>query len=69
MVLFVAAGFLGITLHYLGNRDFQLEMDHFSECVQANKEPLTPGEEGLKDLKIIEAIYESARTGKPIKLA
>ena len=27
MVLFVAAGFLGITLHYLGNRDFQLEMD------------------------------------------
>ena len=54
----------------LPQRDhFQLEMDHFSECVQANKEPLTPGEEGLKDLKIIEAIYESARAGKPIKLA
>ena len=34
-----------------------------------NTEPLTPGEEGLKDMKIIEAIYESARTGKPIKLA
>jgi len=27
MVLFVAAGFLGIALHYLGNREFQLEMD------------------------------------------
>jgi glucose-fructose oxidoreductase len=54
----------------LPQRDhFQLEMDHFSECVQANKDPLTPGEEGLKDLKIIEAIYESGRTGKPIKLA
>jgi len=54
----------------LPQRDhFQLEMDHFSECVQTNKEPLTPGEEGLKDLKIIEAIYESGRTGKPVKLA
>ena len=54
----------------LPQRDhFQLEMDHFSECVQANKEPLTPGEEGLRDLKIIEAIYESGRTGKPVKLA
>ena len=27
MVLFVAAGFIGIVLHYLGNREFQLEMD------------------------------------------
>jgi predicted dehydrogenase len=54
----------------LPQRDhFQLEMDHFSDCVTNNTEPLTPGEEGLKDLKIIEAIYESGRTGKPIKLA
>jgi hypothetical protein len=27
MVLFIAAGFLGIALHYLGNREFQHEMD------------------------------------------
>jgi hypothetical protein len=27
MVLFVAAGFLGIALHYLGNQEFQHEMD------------------------------------------
>ena len=54
----------------LPQRDhFQLEMDHFSECIQTNKEPLTPGEEGLKDMRIIEAIYQSAREGKPIKLA
>jgi glucose-fructose oxidoreductase len=54
----------------LPQRDhFQLEMDHMSECVQTSKEPLTPGEDGLKDMKIIEAIYESGRTNKPIKLA
>jgi predicted dehydrogenase len=47
---------------------FALEMDHMSGCVMQNKEPLTPGEEGLRDLTIMMAIYESARTGKSVKL-
>ncbi|MGI4750667.1 MAG: Gfo/Idh/MocA family protein [Janthinobacterium lividum] len=47
---------------------FALEMDHFSECVIENKTPYTPGEEGLQDQKIMEAIYESARTNKPVQL-
>jgi len=33
-----------------------------------NKTPYTPGEEGLQDQKIMEAIYESARTNKPVQL-
>jgi predicted dehydrogenase len=48
---------------------FALEMDHFSQCVQQNVQPHTPGEEGLQDQRIIAGIYESARTGKPVKLA
>lgn len=47
---------------------FALEMDHMSDCLMNNKEPLTPGEEGLRDLRIMMAIYEAARTGKTIKL-
>ena len=47
---------------------FALEMDHMSECVMENKEPLTPGEEGLRDLKVMMAIYEAANTGTTIKL-
>jgi predicted dehydrogenase len=47
---------------------FALEMDHMSDCVMQNKEPLTPGEEGLRDLTIMMAIYESARTSKPVRL-
>jgi predicted dehydrogenase len=43
-------------------------MDHMSECVMEGKEPLTPGEEGLRDLKIMMAIYEAAKTGKTVKL-
>lgn len=42
-------------------------MDHFSECLTENK-PHTPGEEGLQDHRIIEALYQSAREGKPVKL-
>jgi predicted dehydrogenase len=47
---------------------FALEMDHMSGCVMDNKEPLTPGEEGLRDLKIMAAIYDAARTGKTVKM-
>ncbi|HET6898299.1 MAG TPA: Gfo/Idh/MocA family oxidoreductase [Vicinamibacteria bacterium] len=47
---------------------FALEMDHMSECVMENKDPLTPGEEGLRDLKLMMAIYEAAKTGKTVKV-
>jgi predicted dehydrogenase len=47
---------------------FASEMDHFSQCVLGSEDPLTPGEEGLRDLKIMMAIYESARTGRVVKL-
>ncbi|UOG73781.1 Gfo/Idh/MocA family oxidoreductase [Hymenobacter tibetensis] len=47
---------------------FATEMDHFSTCVLEDKAPHTPGEEGLQDHRIMEAIYQSAREGKPVKL-
>ena len=48
---------------------FALEMDHFSLCVQGNRQPHTPGEEGLQDQCVTDAIYESARTGKAVRIA
>jgi predicted dehydrogenase len=47
---------------------FAAEMDHFSDCVMNDKEALTPGEEGWRDLKYMMAIYEAARTGKTVKM-
>lgn len=47
---------------------FADEMDHFAQCIQKNQEPHTPGEEGLQDQRITDAIYESAKTGKAVKL-
>jgi predicted dehydrogenase len=53
----------------LGQRDhFMAEMDHFSECIINDKEPLTPGEEGWRDLKIMMAIYEAAKSGRNVRL-
>jgi len=48
---------------------FAAEMDDFAQCILDNKPSKVPGEEGLRDVKIMLAIYESARTGKPAKLA
>ncbi len=41
-----------------------LQMDDFAYCIMNNKPTRVPGEEGLKDLKAIEAIYRAAKSGK-----
>jgi predicted dehydrogenase len=48
---------------------FAAEMDHFARCIQQNRDVHTPGEEGLQDQRIMEAIYESARTHRAVKLS
>lgn len=47
---------------------FAQEIDHMADCVLTDSEPWTRGEEGVQDHKLMEAIYESARTGQPVKL-
>ena len=61
-----ASGGKQINIPSTGKLPFQfvLEAEHFADCVRHNKEPRTPGEEGLKDLLAIEAIYRAA--GSPI---
>jgi glucose-fructose oxidoreductase len=44
------------------------QLDHMAQCVLENREPLVAGEEGLRDLRIMEAIYRSAREGRTVKL-
>ena len=38
---------------------FVAEADHFAECILENKEPVTTGEEGLRDMRLIAEIYRS----------
>ncbi|MBR0558834.1 Gfo/Idh/MocA family protein [Neokomagataea anthophila] len=45
---------------------FSAQLDHLPEAIQ-KKAPITStGEEGLQDLKIIQAIYKAAETQKPV---
>ncbi len=38
------------------------------EAIKEDREPIVSGEEGRKSLQIILAIYQSAKTGKPVRL-
>ncbi|MFB9993377.1 Gfo/Idh/MocA family protein [Deinococcus oregonensis] len=46
---------------------FVLEIDELSSAILENREPKTPGEEGLRDHLIMEAIYQSAREHRPVQ--
>jgi predicted dehydrogenase len=47
---------------------FAPELVTFSRCVLDDDEPEPNGEEGLGDIRVIEAIVESAATGAPVDL-
>ena len=40
------------------------QMDDFVTCIAEKKPTRVPGEEGLKDMKVVEAIYRSIASGK-----
>jgi predicted dehydrogenase len=49
-------------------RQFTREGDYFAQCIRENKEPRTSGEEGLRDERIITAIYKSCADGRAVRL-
>ena len=48
---------------------FAPELVYFSNCILQDREPEPSGEEGLADVRILEAIARSAETGRAVKLA
>jgi predicted dehydrogenase len=48
---------------------FAAEMDDFARCILEDRQSRISGEEGLRDVKIMMAIYESARTGRTVQLS
>jgi predicted dehydrogenase len=53
----------------IGKRDqFAPELLYFSDCIVKNRDPEPSGEEGLQDIRIVQALYESADTGKVIQV-
>ena len=47
---------------------YDAQMAYFVECICANKTPIPGGLEGLMNMKVVDAAYESGRTGKVIEI-
>lgn len=47
---------------------FAAEIAHFIDCVQQGKESISPVEDGVEMMKILNGVYESARQGKEIQI-
>jgi len=53
----------------IGKRDqFAPELLYFSDCILKHREPEPSGEEGLQDVRIVEALYKSAKTGRAVRI-
>lgn len=48
---------------------FSPEIKYFSDCILQNREPEPSAEEGWCDVRVVEAILESARNKRPVELA
>jgi glucose-fructose oxidoreductase len=47
---------------------FAATIAYFSDCILNDRAPEPSGVEGLQDVRIVEAIYRSARDGRPVTL-
>jgi glucose-fructose oxidoreductase len=47
---------------------FAAKLLYFSDCILNNRKPEPSGEEGLQDVRIVEALYRSAKTGRAVKI-
>jgi predicted dehydrogenase len=54
--------------HHYYKRSYDLEIDHFIECVRKKKRPLTSGRDALGVIRLTDAMYESAVTGREVSL-
>ena len=53
----------------VGKRDqFAPELLYFSDCILKNREPEPSGEEGLQDVRIVQALYQSSKSGRPVTI-
>ncbi len=47
---------------------FGAQLRYFSDCILNDRQPQPSGDEGLIDVQIVEALYQSAHEGRPVTL-
>ena len=59
----------GQAIQFSNIDQFAAEMDDFAQCILENRPTKVPGEEGLRDVKIMMALYDADRSGKTVELS
>ncbi len=54
--------------HFERGDQFAPELEYFSDCILSDREPEPSGEEGWCDVRVAEALLESARVRLPVEL-
>jgi len=49
-------------------RMYDAQMAHFVDCIQAGRTPVPGGAEGLVNMKVVDAAYESSRSGRVVEI-
>jgi predicted dehydrogenase len=52
----------------LAGKTFETEFEHFVRCIREDRPSISPPEQGLTMLKMLEAIYLSQRSGKAVAI-
>jgi predicted dehydrogenase len=47
---------------------YDAQLAYFVDCIQEGRAPIPGGAEGLVNMKIVDAAYESSRSGQVVKL-
>jgi len=58
----------GVDLKFPSVNTYQAEIEEFADAILENRKPVVSGEDGLWSQKLVLAAYESARTGRTIKM-
>jgi predicted dehydrogenase len=48
--------------------EFVLELDYFADCIHKGRQPEPSGEQGMRDIIIIQAIYQAVKKRGPVKI-
>jgi predicted dehydrogenase len=54
--------------NFWGSDADQAMVDEFVKAIQEDRDPLVTGEDGLRAVEVVQAAYQSAASGEPIKL-
>jgi predicted dehydrogenase len=64
----VDSGFPPVRKEHAPQSLYNDQMAYFLRCVESGDQPSPGGEEGLVNMRIVDAAYESARTGRVVEL-